>query len=301
MRTKWTMAAHALWVLSAVASAASPEAASHAASNSPSCTSLGDFYWEIGDAQQRIVGGEIGYEYPADRVIGIASASKLVWAAYVLQDPAQPTPESTSALRMLSGYTEFNPLRCVLHRRSVQACYEAGDNNVQNPADVGAFYYNGGHDQKLAVDLGLGALDNDGLAQAVTARIGAELAFAYSQPSPAGGLRATPATYAAFLRKVLRGDLRLKDWLGRDAVCTFPAECPTAHYSPALAGWRYSYNHWVEPDGSFSSPGLEGFYPWISADRRYYGLVARQKFARDAAMDSAACGAAIRSAFLQSP
>jgi hypothetical protein len=299
MRTKWTMAAHALWIFCATASAASPEAAARAARAALPCASLGDFYWEIGDAQQRITGGQIGQGYPAEAVIGIASASKLVWAAYVLQDPAQPTPETASALRMLSGYTGFNPLRCVLHRSSVKACYEAGGNNVQNAADVGAFYYNGGHDQKLAMDFGLGELDNDGLARAVAARIGPELVLNYSQPSPAGGLHAAPATYAAFLRKVLRGDLRLRDWLGRDSVCTFPAECPTAHYSPALAGWRYSYNHWVEPDGSFSSPGLEGFYPWISADRRYYGLVARQKLERSAAMNSAACGAAIRSAFLQ--
>ena len=60
-------------------------------------------------------------------------------------------------------------------------------------------------------------------------------------------------------------------------------------------------------DGSFSSPGLYGFYPWIDASKRYYGIVAREDTnpaglsgpaATSNYWQSVLCGQAIRKGFL---
>lgn len=68
-----------------------------------------------------------------------------------------------------------------------------------------------------------------------------------------------------------------------------------AHYDPA--------SHWIEaapgtPQAVSSSAGAFGFYPWISADTQWYGIVARREFALRAGAASAACGALIRDAWL---
>jgi CubicO group peptidase (beta-lactamase class C family) len=135
------------------------------------------------------------------------------------------------------------------------------------------------------------------------------LTFAFVVPTPAGGMRMTPAEYATFLQRILDGSLALHDHLGENAVCTLPpgdagGDCK-AKFSPAAPyAWHYSYAHWVEDDasigddGAFSSPGLYGFYPWIDASKTYYGIVARQSMAADAYIASAQCGRLIRKAFL---
>jgi hypothetical protein len=51
-------------------------------------------------------------------------------------------------------------------------------------------------------------------------------------------------------------------------------------------------------DGSFSSPGAFGFYPWIDAARKHYGIVARYELSSDAYLHSVLCGQPIRKAFL---
>jgi hypothetical protein len=63
--------------------------------------------------------------------------------------------------------------------------------------------------------------------------------------------------------------------------------------------WHYGLGHWIEDDpatgdGSFSSPGAFGFYPWISADRALYGVVARKSIG---SWRSVLCGRAIRKAW----
>ena len=97
----------------------------------------------------------------------------------------------------------------------------------------------------------------------------------------------------------------LGDWLGRSAACARPAGCPAgeALYSPGPDDetWHYSLGHWVENDpergdGSFSSPGAFGFYPWINADRSLYGVVARAAGA-GSGLASARCGRLIRQAW----
>ena len=64
--------------------------------------------------------------------------------------------------------------------------------------------------------------------------------------------------------------------------------------------WHYSYGHWVEDDPqgdrAYSSPGLFGFYPWIDASKKHYGMIVRHAFTRDAYMQSVHCGQAIRRA-----
>lgn len=74
----------------------------------------------------------------------------------------------------------------------------------------------------------------------------------------------------------------------------------------ALA-WNYSYGHWVEADatsdGSFSAIGNFGFYPWISSDKKYYGIISRYNTSTgvndmSTGWASYLCGKAIRKAFI---
>ncbi|MBD3801379.1 MAG: hypothetical protein IE886_08095 [Campylobacterales bacterium] len=113
----------------------------------------------------------------------------------------------------------------------------------------------------------------------------------------------TPGQYAQFLQKIINGQLLMHDYLGYKPVCTLPRVCPTAISSPAKEAWHYSLNHWVEDDpqtgdGSFSSPGLLGFYPWISADKTTYGIVAREKLGMKSYWQSVECGRTIRRAYM---
>jgi hypothetical protein len=75
--------------------------------------------------------------------------------------------------------------------------------------------------------------------------------------------------------------------------------------------WQYSLGHWVEDDpdvgdGAFSSPGAFGFYPWIDAQKRFYGILARVDVLNAGSIDltkissisSVRCGRLIRKAWL---
>lgn len=265
------------------------------------CKKLGDFYWEIGDANGVLGSGAIGTDYSANEPIKIASASKFVWGAYVLEKigrDKQPTSEQVALLEMRSGYTRFNPLAC-LFSKSIDACMNARANATRVAADVGYFSYSGGHDQRLAQLLGLGGYTAAQMTQEIRRYLGQDLDLEYANPQPAGGLKASPAGYGKFLRKIVAGQLRMKTFLGYQPVCT---KCATARSSPASRAWHYSLNHWIEDDpqgdGAFSSPGLMGFYPWISADKSTYGLLARNKLSKSAYLDSAACGRKLRMAWM---
>lgn len=267
------------------------------------CAMAPSFYWEIGDASGSLASGTVGTGFAASTVMSIASASKFIFGAYVVErfksDLSMMDP---SAMRMLSGYTDLAYDACV-GAATVSTCFAAANNSTFVAADVGHFYYNGGHFQKYAIDLGLGSDGNAALTADIKSLVGTEFAFTYGSPQLAGGVRTSASDYAAFLRKILKGDLALHDHLGENAVCTQPSSCPTAVYSPAPAAWHYSYAHWVEDDpttgdGAFSSPGAFGFYPWIDKTRTYYGIVARYSLATQAYVQSAECGAAIRKAFM---
>lgn len=280
-------------------------AASATATMNAKCAGIGDFYWEIGNGTKMLGHGAVGTTYAQDTEIPIASASKIVFGAYVVQlAEGNLTEGQKAALRMLSGYSGLNPVKCSA-TPTVAACLNAGTpgpNYSYDAAEVGRFHYDGAHDQKFAVDtLGLGTSSAAQLTSTMLTKLGIAPGFVLASPLPSGGVRSSAAQFAIFLRAIVHGDLRLRDNLGADAVCTLPgASCPTAASSPIPLAWHYSYNHWVEDDatgdGAFSSPGAFGFYPWISADKALYGIVSRQSTA--GAFASVECGQAIRRAWV---
>ncbi len=272
-------------------------------SKNPYCSPLRDFYWEIGDGSGALASGSVGATR-ADTKMPIASASKLVFGAYVVERFKDDLGKiDAAAMRMLSGYTSLDYTSC-LGTTTVSKCFQAKDNSKYDPNELNRFFYNGGHFQKYAVDLGLGDDDGKALADHIAGQVGADWSFTYGSPQLAAGIQTSASDYAIFLRKILGGKLAIHDHLGDQSVCTQKSTCPAADYSPATAAWHYSYAHWVEDDpqtgdGAFSSPGAFGFYPWIDATKTYYGVVARYApLAPQAYLESAQCGAAIRKAFI---
>lgn len=268
------------------------------------CKGLGDFYWEIGDARHVVSQGAVGKKYSSEKIIHVASASKWVFGSYVLEKigkNVEPSADQLRELEMQSGYTSFKHLSCVFSK-TVEACFNHRDNNQFTAKNVDHFFYGGGHDQKLAVDLGLGSLTGAEFGKEIRAYLGTDLNIDFGSPQPAGGMMASPSDYGKFLRKILSGELRMKDYLGKNPVCTQPASCAQALESPVPLAWHYSLNHWVEDDpsgdGAFSSPGAFGFYPWISADRQWYGVLARESHMPKAYRESVYCGEKLRKAWM---
>lgn len=295
-----TVCSAATTTVVSTAAASGASAAAQAAKTAQACTSIGDFYWEIGDRNGVKASGQVGDEYDANTEMRIASASKWVFGAYVLEKigkDQKPSADQVAMLEMRSGFTEFSPIRCLLSR-SVESCMDSRGNDEKDAKTVGKFSYGGGHSQRLAVSLGLGRMSATQLTTEVKRYLGTDLGFSYDKPQLAGGMVSTPSQYGQFLRKIMSGKLRMHDFLGYEPTCT---QCSSAVSSPAKKAWHYSLNHWVEDaagdDGAFSSPGLLGFYPWISADKSTYGIVAREKLSGSAYWDSVQCGKAIRSAW----
>ena len=313
------------------------------ASDDSLCTTLTPFYWEIGDKDGALdsgTGGDNSSTPPNSMTLmAIASASKWIFAAYALErlDISASNPLTTDEVQKLnftSGYDNLSDSSC-LGQKTVSACLNAsnpagGLNSDLHSADVGHFYYNGGHMQTLAAsgfslggDYVNGTTGTPKLATDIETYVGQDLTLYYSNPVLSGGADTTAATYGEFLRKILNGDLRIKDYLGTHAVCahTNSSDCPTALYSPVNEtapgsvntvsdeAWHYSLGHWVEDDpkvgdGAFSSPGADGFYPWIDASKTYYGVLARYDPdtlvtpAKEPYVLSAYCGRAIRKAWM---
>lgn len=279
--------------------------AATAAADEPACLDAQPFYWEIGDTEGVLASGTAGGDRydPNDRML-VASASKWIFAAYVAERTGEAMTAATrDALRMRSGYVGLKSSGCRNSETVADCLADAGA--AYDPSAAGQFDYDGGHFQKLAVDLGLGALDAGDLGDEVTAALGPDVEVRFTVPQPAGGMVMKPAAYAAFLRNLLAGRYTLSDMLGAEAVCTLPQSCDEALYSPAPLAWHYSLGHWVEDDatgdGAFSSAGLFGFYPWIDAEKKHYGLLARATLDFGASIQSALCGAAIRKAFFTPP
>lgn len=284
-------------------------AADQTARTNADCTKLGDFYWEIGSATERLGQGAIGTTIAATTRIPIASASKWVFGTYVLERTnGTLTAVQKRALQMTSGYIGLNPIRCTTST-TVESCLGtmANPNVEYDAALVDRYYYNGAHDQILAANtvadggLGLGSLSGDALAAEIEATLGISSGIGFGSPQPAGGANASAEGFATMLRAIMRGDLVIGAHLGEDAVCTKPgASCPTASSSPSPFAWGYSYNHWVEApegDGAFSSAGALGFYPWIAADKTLYGIISRHS-EPGGGFDSVVCGQKIRTAWL---
>lgn len=288
-------------------------AATSTAQNNAACTAIRPFFWEIGDRTQRLASASLDQAgntpvYTADTLMQIASASKWLYGAYVAERRSgMLTAEDIQFLTFTSGYTSFAPIGDCFASDTVGACVARGDNDVQTPAHVGRFFYNGGHMQKhasLAGGMNLGAMDSAALAAELRRLLGSDINLSYSQPQPAGGVRTTASDYARFLRKLLNNQLHLGALLGSNKVCTNPATCATALSTPIANGlnWNYAIGHWVEDDatrsdGAFSSAGAFGFYPWVDVSKTWYGIVARADMA-GGGNDSADCGALIRKAWV---
>ena len=290
-----------------------------AASSTNACAPIQPFYWEIGDATGRLAAGSVPSNngnptYTSTTLMPIASASKWLYGAYVVQlRQGQLSDSDITFLNFRSGYTHFTSC---LSNQTVDECVAYDSNGVHSDAADGRFSYGGGHMEKHASLIGLGSLDNAGLADALRSQLGSDLKpLAYTQPQLAGGVATNADTYAKFLRRILSGGLLMKAALGTHAVCTNPATCAEAINTPVpqTESYHYSLGHWVEDDpangdGAFSSAGAFGFYPWIDASRSWCGIVARVDMSGtsdpgnpDAAghgFESAKCGQLIRSAWI---
>ncbi len=288
-------------------------AATATAQSNPLCSvaTLGSYYWEIGDRDGVLVSGSMGSAgITADTEMNIASASKWLFAGYVLEKYGDPT-RLVPFLNFTSGYSNLNNDLCTA-TGTVAECMNGGINASE--AASGMFHYQGGHMQQLAINLGLGAMRNDALAGEVRAQIGTDVALQYIEPLPPGGVRTNAANYATFLRRLLIDSptpLRLGSALGTHAVCTQPSPTCNASTDTAAAlpeNFHYSLGHWVEDDPThtpssnfaYSSAGKFGFYPWVDFDRKLYGIIARDAPTSEASGEGYAsleCGRLIRLAW----
>ena len=278
-------------------------AARSTAERNASCKAVQPFYWSIGDAHGVLADASVGRRAPtATTQMPIASASKLVYAAFIAQQRhGELTDEDVRFLTFTSGYTHFRSCR---RGQTIAACDAMRGNGEHDPADDGRFFYDGGHMEQHAVRDGLGALDDAGLARTINEALGTS--FRYLQPQLAGGISTSAADYGEFLRRIVDGQLQMKSLLGTHEVCTNPRTCATAAESPfTQADVHYSIGHWVEDDphgdGAFSSAGAFGFYPWIARDKTTWGVVARFQLTLDGAKAGAAsmlCGREIRGAWM---
>lgn len=285
-------------------------AATATAQGNAQCVGIRPFYWEIGDRASVLASGSVtrpgGPSVSGSDVMSIASASKWLYSTYYLERTLGAlTPTDVDFLTFRSGYSS---LSTCMGATTVAECLDLDNgrgstNGAYNPASAGKFDYNGGHMQRHAADIGLGALDAVGLAAEMKSKLGADIELAFGQPQLAGGAHMSATDYAKVLRKILDGTLLMNSALGTYAVCTDPASCPQAVSTPSPKGerWHYSLGHWIEDDpvigdGAFSSTGAFGFYPWIDRSKTYYGVVARLDLL--GAVDSVDCGRLIRKAWV---
>ncbi|WP_165967378.1 hypothetical protein [Luteimonas aestuarii] len=311
----------AMAAFSSSALAGDPLAAT-AAANGSACTAARPFYWEIGDVGGPLVSGQVGGTlYNRNSRMNLASASKWPLGAYILERYAgAPPPAVRDAAFMLTGYKPFNQLLCTL-APTVKGCFNMIGNNVQDPGAVGEFFYSGGNSQYVAASpslLDMGDFTTAQLTAEVQLTLGTTMEYQY--PALPAGLEGSAAEYAEFLIRMMTppasGGLVMHDHLGVDTIPTLP--CPPGQSGCTAAGtvaWSYGYHYWIEDnatagqfnpplspvvgpgDGAYSSAGAWGFYPWISADKSLYGIVARRGLLGTAFRASAICGQAIRYAY----
>ncbi|MFY2561757.1 hypothetical protein ACN469_29430 [Corallococcus terminator] len=262
-----------------------------ARSTQNACGDVRPFYWEVGDASGKVVGEAVGLLAPlAGSVLSLASASKWLYGAYVAEvRGGAPLPgdlpflnfTSTTPLLDAAGASACRALLTTVHGCNLSSGI-TGPLSGYGPATPTRFVYQPGHLEAHAdYAMGLGASGTLALASALESRL--PLNLSYGNVNLAGGGRASATEYAKFLRALMTGSLQLGALLGTSSVCASPA-CGNTGYSPWFASEpaRYSLAHWAEPDdgaadsGGFSSPGLFGFYPWVSKDKSTYLIVARE-------------------------
>jgi Big-like domain-containing protein len=271
----------------------------------------------------------------------IASGSKWIYASYVVEirtaavilaETPSSNPYDIPYLNFTSGWVylgNYPPTSttCTL-TNSVDECISGipGDPVTPMASAVGKFWYDSDHlEEHSSLIMGLGGDHVLDLKTPIEAELGTNLGntnggaqdFNYSFPELAAGVYTTSDDYAAFLRNILQGNLQMSKTLSAFPVCTnstvagcnaVPDESPMANASNNAEAWHYSLGHWIEDDpvvgdGSFSSAGALGFYPWIDKTSTYYGMLVRedQGAAGTGAFEgyqSAVCGRLIRQAWM---
>ncbi|AZZ35288.1 hypothetical protein CIK05_00205 [Bdellovibrio sp. qaytius] len=284
------------------------------------CKKLGDFYWEIGTNKGKKISGQVGKTYNANTKMEIASASKWLFGVYAQEKTkGQLTEEQKEFLQMRSGYTNMANLPCVMGRvKTVKECFLAkarlkalfgkGSNAELSSENKGKFYYNGGHAQALAVkdEMGLADKTNETLAQVMQDTLKVS-DIEYGFPQLAGGAKTTAHSYAQFLQNILNDKYYLaKNLQSEKGVCA-NKNCGSKEVLespvPAELAWWYGNHYWIEKSSTdkveaYSSPGLFGFYPWVTADKKYYGIIARKGPISERGIKSILCGRTIREKFL---
>ena len=97
-----SLPASAADVSASIASALRVHAAAQTAQNNAACTAIKPFYWEIGNQTEALASGSVGGRtYTASTLMPIASSSKWIFGAYVVQArQGQLSQEDISALNM---------------------------------------------------------------------------------------------------------------------------------------------------------------------------------------------------------
>lgn len=271
----------------------------------PECRNIPQFYWEIGDANVPLASGRKGNLFNANTRVSLASASKWIFATYLLEKYGALSSEQIQMLSQRSGYRTFLDQFCILSW-NVNACMNEpmpmfAFNNLYTSKDIGTFFYSGAHFQKLGIDVGLGKHTAWTLTREIQKYLDdKEIGFAF--PAIGSGMYSSASTFGKLMRKMMRDEFLMGKMLGSHRICTLPALCPMSLRSPLETDWDYSLGHWVErepggPDEAFSGPGLHGFYPWISADKALYGILSTDVLADVKALSSA-CGGKIRKAWI---
>lgn len=290
------------------------------------CTGITPFYWEIGDATGTLVSGSEGVDTQGAAVtaatkMNVSSSSKWIYGIYLAQvrgSAASVTERDIDFLHMTSGYTNLGndnhpagTCPATNNPDTINECLKLPNpaNNLpysyQDPATVGIFDYDGGHlENHAGLYSPLGDIVYTALGPAVSRKLGDGVSLIYTQPLIPGAIFTNSGQYALVLRHVVDGTLVMHDLLGTSPVCTVASTTCSALNSPIPEAWHYSLAHWVEDDpsthgdGAFSAPGGQGFYPWISASRIYYGLLARVATGpQRQGFQSVQCGRLIRRAW----
>lgn len=307
----------------------SASAAAATADNNTWCTAIQPFYWEIGNASGSLASGSSteagGVPVTASDIIATASASKWIYAMYVVQKrgaAANLTADDIKFLTFTSGYSNMGSLTTAATctapasgANSINYCLtlppsDPGKYGTQDPNTVGRFAYDAGHEENHAgqFESEINTLDASALGPAIVAGLGVSgITLTYHRPMLAGGIYASANDYSAILRAVLSGQLYMLDALGTHAVCAWVgAGCNAARSPQQGSHWHYSIGHWVEDDasqgddGAFSSPGAFGFDPWIDANKKYYGVISRFAAAGSGGQQGAAsalCARQLRTAW----
>lgn len=269
------------------------QAAVDTANTSPDCTSLGDFYWEVGNGAAKRFGFSRGTSVTETTVMPLASSSKWLYASAYVQAKGYVNLSAAEKQRLnfTSGYLESTDALTVCGDAgtTVSVCYGPSYKDVSyRPLQDGRFYYDGGHMQKLALD-DMGGRTGTGLVSVVdwlNAQLGTGFPETSGAVAVAGGFWGSAEQYRLFLQKLLNTQYAMSLRLNADSVPAYPGG-PNVAYTPVPAGvpFHYGLGHWIERESvngvmtvtGHSSAGMFGFYPWVDAARSQYMVLARAR------------------------